>query len=101
MFARRIGLPGQMFAGQTQGELGTEDGGHAVCSCGFREAHHAVEAVVIGQCQRIEAKTCRFFDQLFGMRRPIEEAEIRMTVQLGVGHGRRAGRRVGAGGGAW
>ena len=82
-----------VLPGGAQGELGAEHGGHADALGRFGEAHHPVEAVVVGERQRLEAEARRLFDQLFGVRRPVEEAEVRVAVQLGVGH-RRRGRRT-------
>ena len=67
-------------------ELGAEHRGHADLASGFREAHHAVEAVVVGQRERVEPEPRGFLRELFGMARTVEEAEVRVAVQLRVRH---------------
>ena len=62
----------------------------------LREAHHAVEPVVIGQCQRVEAQPHCFVHQLGRARRPVQEAEVGVGVQFRVRHrGDRRPRRGG------
>ena len=77
-------------------ELGAEDRRHAQLACGLGEADDAVEAVVIGEGEGLEAKPGRLGDQLFGMRSSVEEGEVGVAVQLGVGH-RAAARPTPAG----
>ena len=50
----------------------------------LREPHDAVEAVVVGDRERGQAEARRFFGQLLGMARAVEEREVRMAVQLRV-----------------
>ena len=69
---------------RAEGQLGAEDGREIDGAGGFREADHAVEAVVIGDRQRGEPEPGGFLGQLLGMARPVEEREVRMAVQLGV-----------------
>ena len=58
------------------------------------EAHHPVEAVVVGERERVEAEPGSLCDQLFWMGGPVEKAEVGVDVQLGVAgplsHGRPA-----------
>ena len=55
------------------------------------EAHHAVQAVVVGERERLEPQAGRFLGQLLGVRGAVEEREVRVAVQLGVGRGRGVG----------
>ena len=50
------------------------------------EADDPVEAVVIGDGQRLEAQPGGLGGQLLGVRRAVEEREVGVAVQLGVGH---------------
>ena len=91
--APRVGLARrQLGLGATQGELGPEDGGQAQRPGGLGEADHAVEAVVVGEGQGLEPQPGGLLDQLLGERGAVEEAEVGVAVQLGVGH--RAGVRT-------
>ena len=49
------------------------------------ETDHAVEPVVIRERERVEAQSGRLLGQLLGMGRAVEEAEVGVAVQLGVG----------------
>ena len=70
-----------------QGELGAEDGGHSHFLCRLGKAHHPVEPVVVGQCQRPELEPGGFGDEFLGVGGTVEETEIRMAVELCVpGH---------------
>ena len=82
-----VGHPLLRAAGEVEGELGAEDGGHAQGGRGLGEADHAVEAVVVGEGQRLQSQAGRLLGQLLGMGRPVEEAEVGVTVELGVGSG--------------
>ena len=86
VLAGRIRHPVREPPRRVERELRTEHRGQADFARGFGEAHHAVEPVVIGERERGQPEPRRFFDQLFGMARPVEEREIRMTVQLGIRH---------------
>ena len=79
-----------------EGELGAEHGGQADRPGGLGEADHAVEAVVVGEGQRLQAEPGRLLGQLLGVGGAVEEAEVGVAVQLGVGHGARR-RRATAG----
>ena len=81
----------------TQAQLGAKDRRQTERPRRFGEADHAVEAVVIGDRQRLETEPHRFFGQFFWRRRAVEEREVRVAVQFGVGRGgRRADRAPGA-----
>ena len=76
------------LAGTTgrQRELGPEDRRQRELPGGGGEADDAVAPVVVGERERLEAEACRFLGELLGAGGAVEEAEIRMAVQLGVGH---------------
>ena len=84
VLARGVGHPRAVVV-PGQGDLGAEDGGQAEGPRGLGEAHHAVEAVVVGEGQRAEPQARRLGRQLLGVAGPVEEAEVRVRVQLGVG----------------
>ena len=84
VLAGRIRHPVREPPRRVERELRTEHRGQADFARGFGEPHHAVEPVVIGERERGQPEPRRFFDQLFGMARTVEEREIRMTVQLGI-----------------
>ena len=92
MAAGRVGGAGLWLSWQVEGELGPEDGGDLERLGRLGEADDAVEAVVVGDGERGQAESRRLLHQLLGVRRPVEEAEVRVAVQLGVGD------RVGAAG---
>lgn len=48
------------------------------------KSHRAVETVGVGDRQALEAELDGAVHELLGMRRAIEEGEVRMAVQLGV-----------------
>ena len=83
--ALRIGGPVLRFA-QPEAELGAEHGRQPDLTSGLSKPHDAVEAVVIGDGQRFEPEAGGLLGQLLGMRRTIEKGEVRVAVQLGVGH---------------
>ena len=95
----RFGHPGigvaELGLGAPEGELGAEDGGQVQLAGRLGEADHAVEAVVIGERQRLEPEAGGLGHQLLGERGAVEEREVGVGVQLGVGH--RAGGADGAG----
>jgi hypothetical protein len=86
VLAVRVGPAGFVTAAAGEGELAAEHRGEAVGSRCFGEADDAVEAVVIGERQRLEPQPHRLFDQLLGMGPAVEEAEVGVAVQLGVRH---------------
>ena len=83
----RVGL-GLACAVHAEGELGAEHSGKVVLAGGEREAHDAVEAVVIGDRERGEPEARRLRRQLLGVTGAVEEGEIGVAVELGVRHGR-------------
>ena len=84
--------------GEPERQLGAEHRGHAHRPGRLGEAHHAVEAVVVGEGQGLEAEAGRLLGQLLGVAGAVEEAEGGVAVQLGVGRGaRRAARATGGG----
>ena len=76
--------------GPGDGELGPEDGGQAEGPGRLGEADHAVEAVVVGQGQSGQAEPDRLGGQLLGVAGAVEEGEVGVGVQFGVGHVGRA-----------
>ena len=89
----RIGLAGAQ-AGRRQRHLGAEDGRQPAGARRLGEPHHAVEAVMVGQRQRVQPEPVRLGHQLLGIAAPVEEAEARVRVQLGVGLGHRGAPAV-------
>ena len=51
-------------SGQAQGELGAEDGGKVVGRRGLGQHRRAVEAVVVGDRERVEAESYGLLDEL-------------------------------------
>ena len=92
MRARRIGHSGA--GGAAQRQLGAEDGAHAEVGGRLGEAHHPVEPVVVGQRDGPQIQPGRLLDEFLRASGAVEEAERRMGVQLGIGHGRRAAGRA-------
>ena len=78
-----VGLAGAQ-PGRRQRHLAAEDGRQRNRARGLGEAHHAVEAVVVGQGQRIQPEPVRLGHELLGVAAAVEEAESRVRVQLGV-----------------
>ncbi len=70
----------------TERELGAKDGLHLQGLGGFGEAHDAVEPVVVGDREGVQAEPLGLFGELFGRGGPVEERERRVGVQLGVRH---------------
>ena len=87
---QRVGLAERhpLVVGEARGErdLGAEHGRHADRARRLGEAHHAVEPVVVGEGERLEAEPGGFGGELLGVRRAVEEREVGVAVQLGVGH---------------
>ena len=96
VFAHRVGRAGsrQVHGRLFQGELGTEHGGQADGSRRLGEADDAVEAVVVGEGQGLEVEPGRLLGQLLGVRRAVEEREVGVAVELGVGGGAPVRRRL-------
>ena len=82
----RVGLP-TLRRGQAEGELGAEDCREVVALRGLGETWRPVEAVVVGQREAAQPEPDRLLDQLARTARPVEEGEVRVGVQLGVGAG--------------
>ena len=57
-------------------QLGAEDRRHPQLAGGLGEADDAVEAVVIGEGERLEAEAGGLGDELLGVRRPVEERGV-------------------------
>src|SRR5947209_5659910 len=53
----------------------------------FGEADDPVEPVVVGDGQGGQTEPGRLLHQLLRVRRPVQEAEVRVAVELGVGDG--------------
>ena len=85
MCAFGIGHPVRR-ARRAEGELGAEHRRQADRARRLREADDSVEAVVVGECEGFETEPSRFLHELFGMAGAVEEAEVRVAVQLRVRH---------------
>ena len=79
----RLGSAGR--AGR-QRELGAKDGPQRELPGRRGKADDAVAPVVVGERERLEAETRRLRGERLGARGAIEEAEVRVAVQLRVGH---------------
>ncbi len=73
-------------AGQAEGELRPEHRGQLVRRGRLGEPGRAVEPVVIGQRQRVQPLPDRGLDQVLRLGGTVQEGEVRVHVQLGVGH---------------
>ena len=69
-----------------EGQLGSEHGLHVQLLGCLGEPHDAVEPVVVGDGEAVEAQPFGLFGELGGRRRPVEERVRRVRVQFGVGH---------------
>ena len=68
-------------------ELRARDRPHAERLRRVSELERAVDAVVVGECERLVPELRGARRELLGMRRSVEEAVRRMTVELDVtGH---------------
>ena len=83
-------------AAQPERELGAEDGGQVVGGCGLGQHRGAVEAVVVGDRERVQPEPDGLLDQLGRRAGAVEEAEVAVAVQLGVGRDG-AGRSIARG----
>ena len=81
-------------AGEPEGQLGAEDGGQVVRRRGLGQHRGAVEAVVVGDREGVQAEAHGLLDELGGRAGAVEEAEVAVAVQLGVGRDRPAGRSI-------
>ncbi len=82
---RRVGDAVRRLARCTERQFRTEDGGEADLARNLGEADDPVEAVVVGERERREPEPGRFLDQFLRVAGTVEEGEIRMAVQLGIG----------------
>ena len=69
------------------GELGAEDGGQPEGPGRLGEADYPVETVVVGESEGGEPEMDGHRGQVLGMAGAVEEGEVRVGVELGVGHG--------------
>ena len=69
-----------------QGDLGAEHRRQPDGAGRLGEADDPVEAVVIGDGEGVEAQSGRLGGQLLRVRRAVEEREVGVAVELGVGH---------------
>ena len=67
-----------------QGHLGAADRPDAERLRGVRELERSVDAVVVGECQRLVAELCRSHGELFRERCAVQERVRRMGVQFDV-----------------
>ena len=95
--ALRIGHP-VLRGGEPQRQLCAEDRADPELGGGLGEPDHPVHAVVVGECQRVQAQARRLLDQLLRVTRTVQEAEVGVAVQLGVRDARARGGRRRAGG---
>ena len=86
VFAHRL-----TSGGRTQRDLGAEHRRQPDRARCLGETNDTIETVVIGDRQRLEAEASGFLRQLLGMRCTVEEREVGVAVQFGVGHRRRIG----------
>ncbi len=91
--ALRIGDAG-LPRGQAEAQLGAEHGLDPHPGGRLGEPDHPVHAVVVGDRQHLDPQPDGLGHQGVRVRRPVEEAVRRVTVQLGPGH------RPGGGGGS-
>ena len=83
MLALRVGDT-VLRRGQPQAEFGAVDGPHAQLAGGVGEPHHPVHAVVVGQRDRVQPGPGRLLHQLLRVGGAVQEAEVRMHMQLRV-----------------
>jgi hypothetical protein len=69
-------------------DLGARDRPDAERLARLRVLHRAVQPVVVGECERGMALPRGGAGDLDRVRRPVEEREARMEMQLDVGHRR-------------
>ncbi len=72
---------------QPQGQLGAEHRGDTNRARRLGEADHAVEPVVIGEGEGLQAEPGRFLGERLRRAGTVEEAEVGVGVELGVGRG--------------
>ncbi len=81
---------------ETERQLGAVERAQGGVRCGLGEPDDAVEAVMVGDGQRVQSQPERLRDQQFRGGGAVEEAEGRVAMQFGVGH---PGGQVHRGGG--
>ena len=81
--ALRIGHP-VLRRGEPQRQLRAEDGADPELGGGLGEPDHAVHPVVVGEREGVEPQAGGPLDQLLGVARAVQEAEVGVAVQLGV-----------------
>ena len=69
-------------------DLGAEHGRQPDRPGRLGEADDAVQPVVVGERERFETEPGCLFGELLRMRGTVEEGEVRVAVQLGIGRGR-------------
>jgi hypothetical protein len=82
--ALRVGVA-VLGRAEAERELGAEHGREAGALGGLREAHDAVEAVMVGEGEPVEPEPHGLVDELLGRGDPVEEAEVGVHVEFGVG----------------
>ena len=71
--------------GVGEAELSTKHSRQAMRPGGLGETDNAVEPISVGERECVEACTNGFFDEDLGVGCSIEEAEVRVTMELGIG----------------
>ena len=84
MLTGRVGVAVRRRAGRVERELGAEHRREPGGAGGEREAHHAVQTVVVGDGEGRQILPGGLVRQLLGMAGPVEEREVRVAVQLRV-----------------
>ena len=80
-----VGLAAGPAALGGEADLRPEHGGQADGAGGLGEADDPVQPVVIGERQGLQPQAVGFLHQRLGMAGPVEEGEVAVAVQLGVG----------------
>ena len=69
-----------------EAEFGSDHSGKAEMTGSIGKPDHSVEAVMVGDRQRIQLQLGRLGNELFGLIGAVKKAESRVGVKLGVGH---------------
>ncbi|GAA3100850.1 hypothetical protein GCM10010464_75360 [Pseudonocardia yunnanensis] len=69
-------------AGQVEAQLGAERGAYANLLGGFGQAHHVVQAVVVGQRDGVDAHPGVLLGQFLRVAGAVEEAEVGAAVRV-------------------
>ena len=75
-----------LWRSESKRQLSTVDGAQVVRECRLCETRSSVEAVMIGNRQRVQSQSYALLDQFLGIAHPVQEAEVAVTVQLRVRH---------------